>query len=492
MRPWALYYRNDSNGDNGGDDNTKDVKVDQAAALTIPVLGPLPNQGPLLLGAEMTLNPPTPFQWQTINHAVEQHAKYLNQQHKRDLHNEGNIDAAPLVAIMDSVTSSSAKSQYGVGRYATIAAVVGMSTTSQDVDQRKQGLDTTDSSSLRESLDRIVRDDVAPWESKIRLVGVGRALLSDFFHRMALQDYNVDGDGYLIKMQKSAVLSQTRLQYSKKNDDNDMDNMHDDDEHDDDEHDDIDDDRMNLVMAKFFVVTDGVDRTLDFQRRGRDTRRGWKRSAAASPVHHITELASWARKLDYLHQDRRRLVAGLQAAAARLELAQQATNNLEGEFDDYDGLGMITATRYGGDEEFDASQSAVEDILQFPPSAETQKSATTLVNKENYGMGYSSASFSTLPQVTDVWLEKLAPYYSPGLRESEEYYYEILSFVAVISMDKFLRDVDFGWALTCYNTLERMQQVYDWMWQHVRLLEAEASLASARLRDCGEECTDLW
>jgi hypothetical protein len=261
-------------------------------------------------------------------------------------------------------------------------------------------------------------------------------------------------------------------------------------EHDNNE---IDGDRINIVMAHFYVFTDTVYRTEAFRFPGREERRGFERSAAASPVHHITELGNWARKLDYLHQDRRRLVAGLQAATARLKLAarQGKNNNIQEELEDYDGLGMITASRFGGTEEREESQSAIEDILQFPPTQEAS-GHFVLQDKDNYGMGYSSASFSTLPQVTGVWLEKLEPYYSSRMRETEEYYYEILSFVAILSMDKFLQDTDLGWALKCCNTLERMQQIYDWMWQHVRLLEEEASRASAELRDCGEECTDLW
>ena len=111
---------------------------------------------------------------------------------------------------------------------------------------------------------------------------------------------------------------------------------------------------------------------------------------------------------------------------------------------------------------------------------------------ENYGMGYSSSSFSTLPQVTTVWLDKLEPFYSPELRATEEYYYEIMSFVAILSMDKFLNNRDMAWALTCVNTVERMQQAYEWLLQHVQLLKQEAAQLSAQLRECGEECTDLW
>ena len=91
-----------------------------------------------------------------------------------------------------------------------------------------------------------------------------------------------------------------------------------------------------------------------------------------------------------------------------------------------------------------------------------------------------------------MWLDKLEPFYSPQLRATEEYYYEILSYAAVLALDKYLAKEDIAWALTCSNTLERLQQTYEWMCSHVLLLKEEAAQASAKLRDCGEECTDLW
>lgn len=485
-----LFYRNDTHDD---DELYPNQHLDPTAVLTIPVLGPIPNQGPLLLGAEFTLNPPvTPLLWQTIQEAVWQHARFC--QHHDDAHNQGTIDAAPLVAVMDTATSSSSTGRYGNrGRYATIAAVVGVTTTTT---RERPTLDLSDSTTFMESLRQVgqqQRQTVAPWDSKIRLVGVGRALLRDFFYRMpstVMQDH-VDDEGYVQKMEKSRLATGVYQDNTEVPDDS--------------SDDDIDEDRLNLVMAHFVVLTD--------RRRVDLTQPAWSRRdddvTMSSPVHAVTEMASWARKLDYIHQDRRRLVAGLQAATARLESASarrqrsqhQGGNNLDwdDEFaEDYDGLGMLTASRHDMNmhEEREATQGAVEDVLQVPPVPHDEddqgETPSQLTEMENYGMGYSSASFSTIPQVTTVWLEKLEPFYSPELRATEEYYYEILSFVAILSMDKFLRDRDMGWALTCANTSERMQQAYEWMYRHVRLLEQEAAEASAKLRDCGEECTDLW
>eukprot|EP00977_Amphora_coffeiformis_P019308 scaffold7149_cov196-Amphora_coffeaeformis.AAC.3 len=500
--PTRLFYGNDNNNNNSNPPPTDDNIVDDPSAiLTIPVLGPIPNQGPLLLGAELVLDPPTPWQWQMLQEAVRQHVRYL--EHDDDVQNQGTIDAAPLVAVlMDPRDTSS--SSVRTGRYATLAAVVGMTTTlgGTATGLQQQQLDLTDTVSFSESLQTVTRQGVAPWESKIRLVGVGRALVKDFFYRIPADAINDDDDddddeGHIPKVAKSATVENARY---KDGDDNDLDDNEDDEM--------IDKDRLNLVMAHFVVLTDGTNPPGVV--RGR--RHAPSTTVRKSPVHALSEMASWARKLEYLHHDRRRLVAGLQAATARLKLAQQQQSSLDavGFFDndiweeDHDGLGMLTASRYDmnlldGDEEREATQAAVEDILQFSPvtkdehnDAYSDEGGSPLDAMENYGMGYSSTSFSTIPMVTEVWLEKLEPFYSPELRDTEEYYYEILSFATILAMDKYLTNRQLGWALVCCNTIERMQRAYEWMFQHVRLLEQEAARASTQLRDCGEECTDLW
>jgi hypothetical protein len=99
---------------------------------------------------------------------------------------------------------------------------------------------------------------------------------------------------------------------------------------------------------------------------------------------------------------------------------------------------------------------------------------------------------STIFDLTSVWTEKLQPYYSPSRCESEEHHFEVLSFVSVLSMDKYLDSYELGWALRCTNTIERLHKAYGWMFEHVRLLKQESEKMSQELRDCGEECTDLW
>jgi hypothetical protein len=59
-------------------------------------------------------------------------------------------------------------------------------------------------------------------------------------------------------------------------------------------------------------------------------------------------------------------------------------------------------------------------------------------------------------------------------------------------MDKYLHPSELGWTLHCINTIERLHQAYEWMFEHVCLLKQESEKISQELRDCGEECTDLW
>lgn len=90
-------------------------------------------------------------------------------------------------------------------------------------------------------------------------------------------------------------------------------------------------------------------------------------------------------------------------------------------------------------------------------------------------------------------MEKLQPYYSPTRENSEEYYYEVLSFVAIqAAKGDWLQPSHLAWAARCTNTAERLQHAYEWMWSHVLALRQEVAMASQELMDCREECQDLW
>ena len=387
-------------------------------AITIPVLGPIPGKPPLLIGTETTLPQPTPMQWQTLEEALWQHNMGSNA-------TSANVEAAPLVALMDETNKN---------QYATLCAVVGWH-------KGEEG-------------DSLV-------EGTVRLVGIGRARLSDFFYQVPAryQEESVDEDGYL--------LEET------------LEGMPDDDEDEDhDEDDEETEDLMaasrnrpqNIVMAQFRLIQDAPV----------NGDGSW-----ASPVHALNGMATWASKIQRLHSERRRMVAGLHTAKARLSMA-------EDDLEDLDGIGLVLSANRELEVGGEVAPTLESSLAPAALPAKQPKPLTGLERYENYGMGFTAASISNLPELARVWMGILEPYYSPERRASEEFYYEVLSYVGMHTMDRWLGPSHMSWALQCTNTMSRLQQVHDWMSEHVRQLNLEAAKVSEELRQCGEECTDLF
>jgi hypothetical protein len=148
--------------------------------LTIPVLPTIPNAKPLMMGSSLLLDPPTLGQWQALEESVILHQNYLSGANLTAI-----IDAAPLIAVMDYHTtlalqtimsSGSASSHKTKRRYATLAAVVGISSTTSQTDTEWD---------FMERLSMVCSGTaILPFQSKIRLVGVGRAELCDFFYQL--------------------------------------------------------------------------------------------------------------------------------------------------------------------------------------------------------------------------------------------------------------------------------------------------------------------
>lgn len=355
------------------------------------------------------------------------------------------------------------------GRYATLAAVVGISS------RKSKKVDTSSETSFMESVMSAGanKDMVLPLNSRVRLVGVGRALLRDYFQKLPSAVENVD-------VEEEAL---------------DDDEFDEDDEY--DEYDDEEDDDSNIpiVMAEFDLLTDSSKKSNSY-----DIGSKGARSRYMSPVHAIAEMSRFANRVTYLHEDRRKLVAGLTAAKARLKLASGRGDVYDDEFMDYDGLGLL----FGGDpgmeveDEVEDGQMTIDEFLSRfegktdsgendEPSSPTEKLATL----ENFGLKYYF-SFSSIPALSNESLNLFKPYYSKALRETEEHELEVLSFVAFRALDGFCTAQDKAWSLQCTNSVERLNRAYDLMWKHKTLLEQLAQEFSKKLRDCGEECTDLW
>lgn len=468
---------NSNNSGNSGseslsdDDNNK--KRRKSRFFSIPVLPPLPGKPSLFPCGEMILEPPiTETQWLSIEEAIHVHHEQFNNSEKKkknggdndSINNQSNensnsgrsaasITAAPLIAVMDDYTVPGEKDEpmmlapdgqeSTTGRYATLAAVVGISSppvAGSGSDNAGESLDMSDQGSFMASLQKIGSRSTLPTDCRIRLMGIGRAALQNFYYQIPsrVQQDMMDDKGYLIL------------------------------EEDDDE---IDDDgtmtrptsrdTTKIVTADFLLIKDQTQRSSQFlsggdrdaleRRRSFLVSRSGQKSAFASPVHALAKMSSLTNRINRWHQERKQLVAGLKAADARLKFAAAASgaaaavqnddneNNSGDKFlDDHDGLGMVVSQRreyeQEEEEEREATQAAVEQILDmFPKSSLQEKknkknqsmntednsneSIARLLQMENYGMGFTAISVSTIvPDFTDVQLERLQPYYSPEVR----------------------------------------------------------------------------
>eukprot|EP00541_Cyclophora_tenuis_P004638 CAMPEP_0116556084 /NCGR_PEP_ID=MMETSP0397-20121206/8500_1 /TAXON_ID=216820 /ORGANISM="Cyclophora tenuis, Strain ECT3854" /LENGTH=275 /DNA_ID=CAMNT_0004081415 /DNA_START=94 /DNA_END=921 /DNA_ORIENTATION=- len=267
--------------------------------------------------------------------------------------------------------------------------------------------------------------------SRVRLVGVGRAYLAEFFYKLPTpEDSDEDSEEPLSR-------------------------------------------QTPIVMAEFHMLSDSAKAT---QASLANIGNKGAQSANSAPVFFVNKLGRLANSVTRLHEERRKLSLGLTAAKARLE-------NLN-VFEDSDGIGMI-----GKREE---EQEALQYLLSNFSEPSKPSSMNDVVQLENYGVN-NFASFSSIPKLTDVALEEvLTDFYSPEKQQSEEHRYEMLSFVAFRALDGYCTPADIGWALQSTNTAERLNRAHELMMDHVIQLKRLAVQASQDLRDCGEECTDLW
>lgn len=429
-----MYYTDDP-------DSVRPLTRAERDRLAIPVLGPLLRAPPLVVGGETNLDAPTPLQWQVLQESVVHHAE-----RRRDDGSSNEmttIDGAPIVALVDRATSEAdveGEFRLGIpsGRYATLAAVVGIT-----------------GNSLGEFV-----------EGSVRLVGIGRAILGDYYYK---------------------VPSQPSLAEEDVGDDDD-----------DDDADEIYDlDNVPIIMAEFDLLHDtGVLGYHDWE--------FGKRSKKTSPVYALHLLHKASNKVGRIHDERLRLVAGLKAARARLDRVRFRTNDDDDDIEDYDGLGILSEGLYDDDD--DADTEAEEDAT-LPESVMTVDeflsafarndvtdanildgpvpTSSSVAETDNYGVQYFAA-FSTLARLTDEALISLDPYYSPAHKDREEYWYEVMSFVVWRALEGFVDEKDVAWALKCRNTVERLERACDVMLRHRFLLEELAAEISNELLECGD------
>jgi hypothetical protein len=524
-RPSRLGYRiiraddNDSkerNISNGGNEKNSPSSRPSGGSYNspcIPVLGPFPGKPPLLIGADFVLDGPTPMQWQTLEEAVVTHYQGMNSANK----NAARIHAAPLVAIIDEHTGSGEicspggayKNPY-LGRYATIAAIVGIVEGTSD--ERRCN------DSFMDSISRIARKRglMSPLKSRIRLVGIGRASLQHLYYQVPTNRCEaVDDQGHLLlddAAQSSIVSDKSAAPHlngdaPRVNGDATAPISLDDfppfpgiggDDDDDEEEVECLLATQNIVMANFVLVQDSLHRSAPsspsaFSSHSNVMHHSKVPATSASPVHALHEMSRIANAIHRLHLDRRKMVQSLQAA--RWQAPSVKVIEWDDDLMDYDGLGMLAnraATPAALMSPPPTSAHAVSPIMDDGPTTSAALGATGLRDLENYGMGYSAASISDLFNLTRVWVEKLTPYFSPQRVASEEFYYETYSFVAFLALDHFESPYRLGWALRCTNTIERLQDAYERFREHNRLLQREVELVREELQRAGISDAGLW
>jgi len=481
-----------------------------SAAQVIPIIGPIPNSPPLLITSEMTLSPPTPMQWRALQEAVVVHRNALAREQgdqgdnwrtsttaegtatPEDAGGTSTIDAAPLVAVIDEISGPAVIGSSTPGhRYATLAAVVGITSNNNlgDSDRKR----TDDEESFYESMmaPGISGDVIRPFSSTVRLIGVGRVMLRKYFYRTPTD--LIDGSGGY-----DAVASDADANASL--------NDRDDEDWDDDH------DQVNIappiVMAMFSII---VDQPIDSSANAKLIGNKGARSVYRSPIHALNELNSICHKVNWMHDDRRRLVNGIAAAKARLQL-RKVHGNDGFVYDDLDGLGFASslssssaAQPTSAEESNDNEEGGIDDFLsrfhgssapndpfqQFVRAEDQQRAVDLLERLDNLGLSYYGY-FSSIPALTAHAIKLFVPYYSEEHRSTEEHGFEVASFVALRTVEGYASPTDISFALQSRSTTERLERVYDIMQDHRIQLEKMAEKISQELLDCGEECTDLW
>ena len=335
-------------------------------------------------------------------------------------------------------------------------------------------------------------DVICPFSSTVRLVGVGRVMLNDFFYRMPTD--LIAGSGGYDEDAKASLSC-------------------DDDEGWDDVNEDVDT-VPPIVMATFSMI---IDQPIDSSASVKAIGNKGARSVYKSPIHALNELNGLSHKVNWMHEDRKRLVNGIAAAKARLQLRKMNEQEHEGDsfvYDDFDGLGLAGSSQSStsfdvfptSGEVSDGSRvGGIQDLLsrfhgsgvpndpfhQLIRTEEQQEAVDLLERLDNLGLSYYGY-FSSIPALTAQAAKLFVPYYSKEHRSREEHGLEIASFVALRTVEGYASPTDISWALQCRSTADRLRRIYDIMTDHRIQLEKMAQQMSEKLRDCGEECTDLW
>ena len=416
----------------------KEEKKRRKSRRGLPILGPfIKSPSPLLIGSTLA------FQYSELNlfqkKALEV-SQYYHEEHCARMKEatdkageEGGIQAAPIVAVIDRFTgdyagsSSSGDEQKKNKRFATLSAV--------EIEPSQDG--------------------TGP--AVVKLTGIGRVFLYDYF---SSKDAGITEEEE--ELENILKLIQE------------FDKAHEDEE--DDKQEDDDDD-LPVVIASFDVILDDSSILANQSTKYQDAT-----VHRASSVHAIAELYRTANRVYRLHEERKKIVAGLKAAEERLLLGKKRMNeNCDIEYEDCDGLGMFSGgVDFLSNEVVEAEEITTGTALLSP-----------LAQMENYGFG-SFGILSTIPDLTNELMLYLESYYSPSHREREEYEAEIASFIALRCLEEYVDPSDIAAAMLTPSATERLNMSYELMMRHKEELNELVKMISDNLFECGAECKDLF
>eukprot|EP00574_Skeletonema_japonicum_P008385 CAMPEP_0201719002 /NCGR_PEP_ID=MMETSP0593-20130828/4355_1 /ASSEMBLY_ACC=CAM_ASM_000672 /TAXON_ID=267983 /ORGANISM="Skeletonema japonicum, Strain CCMP2506" /LENGTH=831 /DNA_ID=CAMNT_0048209391 /DNA_START=133 /DNA_END=2628 /DNA_ORIENTATION=+ len=404
----------------------------------LPILGPfIKSPSPLLIGSTITFqySEMTPFQKKALEVSQHYHEEHCTRMKEAagQAGDEGGIQAAPIVAIIDSFT----------GEHTEM--------TPEDEQNKKKRFATLSAVEMEPS-----QDGSEP--AVVKLTGVGRVFLYDYF---SSKDAGITEEE--VELENILKLIQ---EYDKEFED-----MEDDEEEDGENDDDI-----PVVMASFDVILDDSSIIVNQSTKHQDAT-----VHRASSMHAIAELYRTANRVYRLHEDRKKIVAGLKAAEERLLLGKERMHeNCDIEYEDCDGLGMLS-------DGVDFSPNKIESVEITTGTARL----SPLAKMENYGFG-SFGILSTIPDLTNELMLYLESYYSPTHREREEYDAEIASFIAFRCLEEYVDPSDIAAAMLTRSATERLNLAYDLMMRHREELNELVKMISDDLYECGDDCKDLW
>jgi len=417
--------------------------VRQTKRPSVPVMGPFLMQSPLLVGDYYSIKDPTPLQWQTIHEAVLIH---------KILGKDNIVHSSPIVAFIDEATTNISVPVPGddkrKGRYATIAAVLGVT---QDLQECN------------------ISQDSYPDNCTLRLYGIGRAVITGYYNRVpsAIGSSTSIGNKIIAEYQDPDDLEEDQT--------------------------DTEQDSENysygapIIMAEFTLLHDEHNLT----QQTHDS------MAYGSPVATINKLSQLSNQISWMHETRRKLVNGIKAAQVRLTSARAALYEAKSEectlansyFDQNEGIDTCG----------DSSPSQInclqqdhdQDLTQNLANQITLRNGKTLSELENFGLSYFGA-FSPLAAMTQETMVQIRPFYSEEHQRKEEWEYEVQSYVAWKALQGVISPRDYATAVLCTSTTLRLKMAYDLMYEHRIELQKLADKLSQELSVYGEESKDLF